>query len=60
MNTYNGATSNGFSKASWWDVPAVILEFLGTAFSAVSRRIFHGPSENPGIGRLRFSFVSQE
>ena len=43
MNTYNAATSNGFGKPSWWDVPGVMLEFLGRAFSAVSRRIFHGP-----------------
>jgi len=43
MNTYETTTSDGFGKPSWWDIPGVILDFLGRAFSAVSRRILHGP-----------------
>jgi monoterpene epsilon-lactone hydrolase len=43
MNTHAAPTSNGFGTPSWWDVPGVVLDFLGMAVSAVSRRIFRGP-----------------
>ncbi len=43
MNTHEAPISNAFGKPSSWDIPGVILDFLGRAFSAVSRRMFRGP-----------------